>query len=270
MQVLLRTALPGHHGLIGGRSRRLRAEGVLRQLLRNKATKTKCRSSSERKKRLQPVVLLLPEVAEENAGRVTAAAAVVVETAVEGFGSTVRADPVLKLAGMTVGAPSWAAVIVAGPAAVVRVPVAEEAALDRKMVASIRAAPLAGPETDPVTEGDPGTGCREVVLTVTEESGSMAAGPEGGRGGPEVARKGARSGHGEDQGVAGSKGAERPLQWRAAGGMETAGGLREVSGPVVRSRRLGSDHNHLGHAVHSSSMEKTQQETVHQLASKLF
>lgn len=190
---------------------------------------------------------------EESAGRATAA----VETAVEGFGSKVRADPVLKLAGMTEGAPSWAAVIVAGLAAVVRVPAAEEAALEPKVVASIRAAPPAGPETDPVTEGDPGTGGRMAVLTVTVEPGSMEAGPEGGRGGPEVARKGAHSGHGEDQAVAGSKGAERLLQWRAAGGMETAGGLREVTGPVVHNSHLGSDYNHLGHAVHNPSVVRT-------------
>lgn len=192
---------------------------------------------------------------EESAGRATAAVAVVVETAVEGFGSKVRADPVLKLAGMTEGVPSWVAVIVAGPAAVVKVPVAEEAALEPKVVVSIRVATPAGPETDPVTEGGPGTGGRVAVLTV--ESGSMEAGPERGRGVPEVARKGAHSGHGEDQAVAGSKGAERPLQWRAAGGIETAGGLREVKGPVVHNSHLGSDHNHLGHAVHIPSVVRT-------------
>ncbi len=211
--------------------------------------------------------MLLPEVEEESAGRATAAVADV-ETEVEGFGSKVRADPVLKLAGMTVGTPSWVAVIVEGPAAVVKVPVAEEAALEPKVVVSIRVATPAGPETDPVTEGDPGTGGRVAVLTVTVEPGSMEAGPEGGRGGPEVAHKGAHSGHGEDQAVAGSKGAERPLQWRAAGGIETAGGLHEVKGPVVRNSHLGSDHNHLGHAVHSPSIEHNRNQIVHQLASK--
>lgn len=194
-------------------------------------------------------VVLLPEVEEESAGRATAA----VETAVEGFGSKVRADPALKPAGRTEGAPRRAAVIVAGPAAVVRVPAAEEAALEPKVVASIRAAPPAGPETDPVTEGDPGTGGRVAVLTAAVESGSMEAGPGGDR-------KGAHSGHGEEQGFAGSKGAERPLQRRPAGGMEIAGGLREVKGPVVRSSHLGSAHNHRGHAVQSQSIEKTQRE----------
>ncbi len=192
--------------------------------------------------------MLLPEVEEESAGRATAA---VVETEVEGFGGKVRADPVLRLAGMTEAAPSWVAVIVEAPAAVVKVPVAEEAALGLKVVVSIRAATPAGPETDPVTEGDLGTGGRVAVLTVTVESGSM----EAGRGGPEVARKGAHSGHGEDQAVAGSKGAERPLQWRAAGCIETAGGLREVKGPVVHNSHRDFDHNHLGQAVHSPSIE---------------
>lgn len=189
---------------------------------------------------------------EESAGRETAA----VETAVEGSGSKVRADPVLKVAGMTEVELSWAAVIVVGPAAaVVKVPAAEEAELDQRVVESIQAVTesLAGPEKDPVTEGDPGTGGREAVLTV--ESGNMEVGPEGDHGGPEVARKRAHSGHGEDQGVAGNKGAESLVQWKAAGGMETAGGLREVKGPVVRSSHLGSDHNYLGHAVHNPSKE---------------
>ncbi len=194
--------------------------------------------------------MLLPEEEEESAGRATAA----VETAVEGFGSKVRADPVLKLAGMTEGVPSWVAVIVAGPAAVVKVPVAE-AVLEPKVIVSIRAETPAGHEMGPVNEGDPGTGERVAVLPVTVESGSMEAGPEGERGSPEVARKGAHSGHGKDQAVAESKGAERPLQWRAAGGIETAGGLREVKGLVVRNSHLGSDHNHLDHAVHSPSIE---------------
>lgn len=198
---------------------------------------------------------------EESAGRATAA---VVETAAEGSGSKVRADPVLKVAGMTEAALSWAAVIVVGPAAVVKVPAAEAAELDRRVVESIQAATesLAGPEKDPVTEGDPGTGGREAVLTV--QSGNMEVGPEwghggpeGDHGGPEVARKRAHSGHGEDQGVAGNKGAESLVQWRAAEGMETAGGLRELKGPVVRSNHLGSDHSYLGHAVHSPSKENT-------------
>lgn len=198
-------------------------------------------------------------MAEESAGRATAV--VVVETAAEGSGSKVRADPVLKVAGMTEVALSWAAVIVVGPAAavVVKVPAAEEAELDRRVVESIQAATetLAGPEKDPVTEGDPGTGGRKAVLTVTVESGNMKVGPEGDHGGPEVARKRAHSGHGEDQGIAGNKGAESLEQWRAVGGMETAGGLREVKGLVVHSSHLGSDHNYLGHAVHSSSKENT-------------
>lgn len=195
-------------------------------------------------------------MAEESAGRATAV--VVVETAAEGSGSKVRADPVLKVAGMTEVALSWPAVIVVGPAAaVVKVPAAEEAEPDRGVVESIQAATetLAGPEKEPVTEGDPGTGGRKAVLTV--ESGNMEVGPEGDHGGPEVARKKAHSGHGEDQGIAGNKVAESLEQWRAAGGMETAGGLREVKGPVVRSSHLGSDHNYLGHAVHSSSKENT-------------
>lgn len=195
-------------------------------------------------------------MAEESAGRVTA---VVVETAAEGSGSKVRVDPVLKVAGMTEAALSWAAVIVMGPAAVVKVPAAEEAELDRMVVESIQAATetLAGPEKDPVTEGDPGTGGREAVLTVTVESENMEVGPEGDHGGPEVAHKRAHSGHGEDQGVAGNKGAEILVLWRAAGGMETAGGLHEVKGPVVRSSHLGFDHNYLGHAVHRPSVVHT-------------
>lgn len=189
---------------------------------------------------------------EETAGRATAA---VVETAVEASGSKVRADPVLKVAGMTEVALSWAAVIVVGPAAVVKVPAAEEVELDRRVVESIQAATetLAGPAKNPVTEGDPGTGGREAVLTV--ESGNMEVGPEGDHGDPEVAHKRAHSGHGEDQGVAVNKGAESLVQWRAAGGMETAGLLREEKGPVVHSSQLGSDHNYLDHAVHSPSKE---------------
>lgn len=204
---------------------------------------------------LSDLFLFLPEVAEESAGRATA-----VETAAEGSGSKVRADPVLKVAGMTEVALSWAAVIVVGlAAAVVKVPAAEEAELDRKVVESIQAATetLAGLEKDPVTEGDPGTGGRKAVLTVTVESGNMEVGPEGDHGGPEVARKRAHSGHGGAQGIAGNKGAESLEQWRAVGGMETAGGLHEMKGLVVHSSHLGSDHNYLGHAVHSSSKENT-------------
>lgn len=145
--------------------------------------------------------------------------------------------------------------IVEGLAAVVRVPVVEQAALNQKVDECNQAATetLVGPEKDPVTEWDPGTGGRETVLTGIVESGNMEVGPDWEREAPAAAHKKSHSGHEGYQRVAGNKGAESLVQWRAAGDMKIAGGLHVGKDPVVHSSQLGFDHNCLGHAVHSPS-----------------
>lgn len=190
----------------------------------------------------------------ESAGRVTAAVVVVVVSAVEESESKVKAGPVLKFAGMTEGEQSQVSVIVVGLAAVVRVPVVEQAALGQKEDESNQAGTgtLAGPEKDPATGWDPGTGRRETVLTVIVESGNMEVGPDWERGAPATDHK-SHSGPEGHQRVAGNKEAESLVQWRTAGGMKIAVGLHEGKGPVVHSSHLGFDHNRLGHAVHSPS-----------------